>query len=97
MGDAALDIMSVELFLSPAGVCLAVPRGCGLEQADTLQVNVATRKVRVLRRESELPIDFPPFSEAHCKALAGAGEVAVGEFAVQGVVAAYMVKVVAVG
>lgn len=86
--------LSIEVYLSANGVCLAVPRGCGLEQADALRVDVGKRSVVALRRGSELPIDLPALSEAHCLALLTAGEVAVGEFAVQGAAGAYSLAVV---
>lgn len=86
--------LSVEVFLSEAGVCLAAPRGCGLDQADSLSVDVENRKVIAMLAGSELPVDLPMLSTAHCQALVDAGEVAVGEFVVQGVAGAYMVRVV---
>lgn len=89
-----LSVLSVEVFLSPEGVCLAVPPGCGLDQADSLRVDVASRRVAAMRRGSELPIDLPKLSAAHCEAIAQTEEVAVGEFVVQGVKAAYMLRVV---
>lgn len=86
--------LAVEVFMSANGVCLAVPRGCGLDQAESLRVDVERRTVTALRGGSELPVDLPSLSEAHCKALVNAGEVAIGEFVSQGVVAAYCLPVV---
>lgn len=86
-------VLSLEVFLSRKGVCLAVPVGCGLDQADSLRVDIAGRRVAAIRHGSELPIDLPLLSVAHCEAIAQAGEVAVGEFVVQGVKAAYILKV----
>ncbi len=85
--------LPIEVFMSDKGVCVSVPRGCGLEHADALRVDVKRRSLVALRGGSELPIDLPALSEAHCKALVNAGEVAVGEFVVQGVVSAYCLPV----
>ena len=92
-GGAAGQGVPIEVFMSDNGVCLSVPRGCGLEHADALHVDVDRRSVVAMRGGSELPIELPALSEAHCKALVNAGEVAIGEFIVQGVVSAYCLPV----
>lgn len=85
--------LSVEVFLSAAGVCLSVPPGCGLDQADTLRVDRRSRRMVALRAGSELPIDLPHLSSAHCQALIDAKRVPVGEFLTQGAKGAYWLTV----
>lgn len=92
-GGAVGQGVPIEVFMSDKGVCLSVPRGCGLEHADALRVDVDRRSLVAMRGGSELPIELPALSEAHCKALVNAGEVAIGEFIVQGVVSAYCLPV----
>lgn len=86
--------IAVEVFLSEAGVCLALPRGCGIDQADALRVDMNAQTLHALRNGGVLPVDFPKLSQAHCQAIKGVTEVAVGEFVPQGVVQAYMLRVV---
>lgn len=89
------DILSIEVFLSAAGVCLSVPPGCGLDQADSLRVDRRTRRITALRAGSELPVDLPVLSLAHCQALIDAKRVPVGEFLTQGAKGAYWLAVTA--
>jgi hypothetical protein len=86
--------VSIEVFLSAGGVCLSAPRDCGLEYADSICVDVKSRSLVALSGGSALPIEMPQLSEAHCQALVAAKEVAIGEFTVRGVVAAYSLAVV---
>lgn len=88
------SVLSIEVFLSAGGVCLSAPRGCGLDQADALRVDVAAQSLVALRSGSELPIDLPQLSAAHCQALVAVGEVSVGEFTARGAVGAYVLPVV---
>lgn len=87
------DSLSIEVFLSSAGVCLSVPPGCGLDQADSLRIDRRARRMVALRAGSELPIDLPELSLAHCLALIEAKRVPVGEFLTQGAKGAYWLAV----
>lgn len=87
------EVMSMEVFLSAGGVCLSVPPGCGLDQADALRIDRRTRQIAALRAGSELPLDLPALSLAHCQALIDAKRVPVGEFLTQGVKGAYWLTI----
>lgn len=88
--------LPLEIFLSSQGICMAAPRGCGLDQAQRLEVDVNKRTVIAVKDGSVLPLDLPFLSSAHCQALAAAGNVAIGEFNVRGVSAAYHLPVVVI-
>lgn len=98
MGDGTARLsgqVSVEVFLSATGIALSVSQGCGLEQADALRVESETGRIVALQGTSELPIDLPLLSQAHCQALLDAGRVPVAEFVADGMASGYMVGVIA--
>lgn len=85
--------LPIEIFLSENGVCLSVPKDCGLEKADSLMVNVESQNIQAVCNGKVLPITLPKLEGAHCEALVRSGVVALGEFSVRGVLNAYCLPV----
>jgi hypothetical protein len=81
---------------SPLAVFLAVPRHCGLKEADTLRIDGVT--VLAMRSRSILPIDFPELTQQSADRLAalahGGQQLAVGEFGALGLFDSYFLTVV---
>lgn len=88
-----MEAISIEVFLSEGGVCLAVPRDCGLEFASMLLVDRKSCSLTAMSGDEILPVTLPNLSPAHCDALLTVGKIAVGEFVLQGVAAAYFLDV----
>lgn len=88
-----MSAVSIEVFMSSTGICLAMPRNCGLEYADTLLVDAHDRSLTAVGNGVALSIELPNLSSAHCQALIRSGTVAVGEFNTLGVVVAYTLGV----
>lgn len=87
------NIISIEVFLSENGVFLAAPRDCGLEYASRLILDRESRSLTALNGDEILPLELPELSDAHCDAVLSGDRIAIGEFAMQGVAAAYFLPV----
>lgn len=98
------ELLAVEIFaakdadVTGAGVFLAVPRKCGLWEADTLRINGLA--MVALQRKSIMPIDFPPLTESVREKLvawaATRKPLPVAEFMAHGLYDAYYLNVLVV-
>lgn len=93
-------VIPIEVFAAKdsagefTGVMMAVPKRCGLKQADTLRIDGTL--LMAIRERSILPVDLPEMSEqsrANLIAMAHSGQrLAVAEFTALGLFDAYFLK-----
>lgn len=95
-----VNVLPIEFFAAKDhdDLFMAVPRGCGLREADTLRVN--NLSMVAIKNRSILPIDLPLLTESLRTRLmefaANNQRIPVGEFTARGVVEPYFLNLVIV-